>query len=144
MLVKVPSVAAMVQANAIQTALASSKIALYKSGFTPVFTSVKTDFTDNECDFSGYTTGGKTITAWLEPAISGSNGASIISPSQQWDFVPPEDPEPAVNNVVAGFFVTLAAGDLYGYFPFTETVSMNGVGKVVRIYPEMLVGLNPA
>lgn len=144
MLVVVGQSSAFAQANAMQTALASSKAMLFKEGFTPTFLSTLENFEEFECDFSGYTAGGTTITAWFEPATTAGNGATIGAPSVQWNFVPPADPDPAVPNVVAGFAILLAGGDLYGYHIFDNTVNMNAVGKVVRIYPEMYAGVNPS
>jgi hypothetical protein len=67
-----------------QTALANSKIRLFKSNITPTAGMTQQDLIDIEADYDDYPAGGATVTAMLNPLADPTGGASIQSPLTQF------------------------------------------------------------
>lgn len=115
----------MTEAAALQTALALSKVRLFKSSFgIPNINTAVTDLEAAEADFSGYTAGGNTVTAFGQPYNDPeSAGVLIVAPTTQFNFVDP-DPDPAVTNEIGGFWIEDATGNLRGVVAFEDAVNM--------------------
>lgn len=106
-----------------QTALALSKVRLFKSSLTPTPSTTKADLVAAECDYDGYTAGGEAITAFLDPLLDPAGGASITAPTVQfaWSHVATD-----VGNLVGGAWLEDAAGKVRLVMPFAEDVPMEG------------------
>lgn len=111
-----------------QTALALSKLRLFKSTFLPTAVSVKQDFVDNECDFDTYVE--KTLTAWFNPILAPGSGYLIESPLVQ--FGPLVDPV-VVGNVVGGYWVEDAAGIVRDVVVFANYANMQTAGQGIPL-----------
>lgn len=123
-----PNVGAMAIANVQRTALAGSKLKLYKAISQPLAPgTVLANLT--EADFSGYAE--KTITNFLAAYIDPAGGASIQSGTQQFQFVAPVG-DPVVNTVL-GFFLTTAAGVLVLVGSFDGSVPMTADGDAIPL-----------
>lgn len=101
--------AAIKKASVIKTNLALSKLRLVKSGITIIASTTKAAMVAQEADFSGYTAGGYTLTAWTGPLSAQGGGANILTPLVNISFVTPED-DPPVVNTIGGWWVEDAAG----------------------------------
>lgn len=115
--------AKVVEAIALQTALAASKLRLFKAGviaLTPDAT--KALLEANECDFDGYPAGGIELATWGDPLVdAGANSVLLAAPSKQFNYVDAA----AVANDVGGWFLVDAAGNLRGCAEFDEPVTMD-------------------
>jgi hypothetical protein len=117
--------ACMVNAAEKQTALALSKCRLFKSTFVPTPATTKAELEANEADYTGYTAGGETITAWLDPLLDPAGGASITAPTIQFDVTGPV----VDTDIVGGFWVEDAGGDVRLVGQFAAPVPMEVVGQ---------------
>ncbi len=128
-----PLVGCIAKAALDQGELALSKLALFQSTFTPGPNTVLADLTavGVECDYDGYTTGGKTITAFNDPGLDPAGGAAISSPLVQFDSVPTGPPP--VTNLVGGWFLTTAGGDLWAIGTFVTAAPMGGTGNILPL-----------
>lgn len=107
----------------VKAGLASSKLRLFKAGFDDLDANTTLAELDAEqCDFSGYTAGGATITAFNEVMIVGS-GAQLVSPLTQFNFVTPEE-DPPVTNTVGGWYLVTSAGVLIEAAAFSDGIPM--------------------
>lgn len=121
-----PNSAALYLAGLVRTALAASKMALYKAIAAPLSPStVLADLT--EADYDGYAQ--KTLTNWLAAYLDPAGGASIQSGTQQFDFVH----SAGDTNVVLGFYVLNAAGDLVVVGSFAAPISMTQNGDSIPV-----------
>jgi hypothetical protein len=117
----------------VKTALASSELRLFNAGeieLGPETTVTELDAV--ECTFSGYTAGGLTITAFNDP-LSVGNGAQIVSPLVQFNFVTPADPDPPVTGTVGGWYLVTAAGVLIECAEFSTGVPMTNDASAVPV-----------
>jgi len=119
-----PNSAALLIAGLVRTELAGSKMKLFQAISAPLSPStVIGDFT--EADYEGYVE--KTIANWLNPYLDPVGGASIQSGTQQFDY----DPLPGVTNVILGFYVTNAGGDLIIAGTFANPIPMAAPGDSI-------------
>lgn len=120
-----PRAALMTEGAALKTALALSKLRLFKSSFgTPSVNTTLAALVASEADFSGYAAGGNTITAFGDPYSDPEGpGVLIVAPTSQFNFLDP-DPDPAVTNEIGGFFLVDAAGALRAVVAFDDVASM--------------------
>lgn len=120
-----PRVSLMVEAAALKTALALSKVRLFKDTFgIPNVNTTLALLDAHQADFSGYTAGGNTITAFGDPyADPDGSGVLLVAPTTQFNFLDP-DPDPAVPNDIGGFYVVDAAGALRYAVAFEEAVTL--------------------
>ena len=132
--------AAIKKANILKTALAASKLRAYKAPFVPSPTSVKADFVANECDYSGYTAGGETITAFGTPYLDPAGGATIAAPSIQFQGA---TASPFVSNGINGFWIETSGGDLLTYWPLTSPVNITSPDDGVPFVASFNEGANP-
>jgi hypothetical protein len=109
-----------------QTALALSKVRLFISTLIPSVSTVKDDLTAAEADYTGYTAGGEVITAWLDPLLDPSGGASITAPTVQFDWV---GALPGTSNLIGGFWLEDAAGNVRLVGTFAQPIPMEGPGQ---------------
>lgn len=120
----VPLETKMVEAVALQTALAASKLCLFKAGVIALTAITTKELMDSEeCDFDGYTPGGVTIAAFGEP-FADENGESVllVAPSKQFNYVDGVD---HVSNEVGGAYLVDAGGKLRGVIEFDAPVTLN-------------------
>jgi len=101
---------AIAKATEIKTALAASKLWLFKSSLTPTPATTAAELEAAECDFDGYTPGGYALAAWTGPLNAEGGGAVITSPLVNVSYNTPSDPP--VTNMVGGWFVEDASGDV--------------------------------
>lgn len=121
-----PTVSRLATAAAEKTALALCKVRLFTDALAVSGNDVTlADLDAAQADFSGYTAGGNTITAFGEEFIDFADGIpTIVAPTTQFNFVDP-DPDPPVTNVIHGFYVVTAGGALKGYALFDEPITMD-------------------
>src|SRR5204862_5977856 len=89
---------AITKAGEIKTALALSKLRLFKEGLSLTRFTTITQLEAAECDFDGYSAGGYTLTAWTGPTAPSGGGALLTSPIVNPAFSTPSDP-PVGNQV---------------------------------------------
>lgn len=121
-------------ATAAQTARALSVIKLFKAGFEPTPDTLVAEYDTNECDYSDYAP--ETITAWLDPAAAQGGGWRITAPTSQFLCVGDQ----AVGNMVGGFWIELAGGDVILATIFDEPTSMSVNGDFVQVAPTEVFG----
>jgi hypothetical protein len=88
------------RAAILQTALAGSVLRLLQN-FSPSPTTNRAVLEANEANFTGYPAGGYNLTAWTGPALPGTGGAAITSPSV---IVAPNVANNVTNNL-SGFWI---------------------------------------
>lgn len=113
-------------AAAKKTALANSVLHLFKAGFLPGPSAPLSDFTANECDYSGY--GPLTIAAWGDPVLSPGSGYLIYAPAQTflWD-----SGGDLSGNMVGGTYLVTAGGKLMDVVIFETPIPMQGVDQAL-------------
>lgn len=119
----------LLEATALQTALAASKLRLYQSSLTPTAATPLADFVTAEADFDGYPAGGETITAFADPILDPAGGYSIGSPLVQFM----TDPAESTPNLIGGWFLVEAGGELIGYCNFGSAQPMQVPGQGLPI-----------
>ncbi len=92
-------------ADLLKTNLANAVCSLFKFGFNPTPATLKAELEAQECDFTDYTT--KTITAWTGPVLAPSSGYQLNGGLVEWIVV-----TPTVTNIVGGYWIENAAGDV--------------------------------
>jgi hypothetical protein len=119
---------ARLKSGLVKTALATSKVRLFKSSFAPTVNSTVAEFVAAECDFDGYPATGIAVTAMLGPVNDPLGGSNILSPVCLflWTL-----DTAGVTNMVGGFFHTTAAGALYAYQVYTNPVPMAAAGDSI-------------
>lgn len=124
--------ACMKNADELQTALALSKVRLFKSTFLPSVSSKAAELEAAEANYTGYTVGGAPITAWLDPLLEPAGGASITAPTVQFAVGAPPITQ---TDVLGGFWVEDAAGNirLVGTFPAPVPMELEGQGFPLNI-----------
>jgi len=112
---------------------------LYQSIAAPLSVSTKlSDFT--EANYSGYAP--KTIAAMNAPYLDPAGGATISTPSQQFDFEPPVPPALAVTNVIFGWYLANPGSGLLVCGSFDEPIAMAAVGDAIPLQVLMNFGRN--
>lgn len=134
--------AANTKASAIKTALALSKLRLIQAILTPNVNTTKAAMVAAEADFSGYTAGGYTLTAWVGPVNNVGSGAIITPPAISPVFVDP-DPDPVVSNSIGGWWVEDAAGNVRLVGTFDAPIAMGQVGNGFTWLTQIVEGFNP-
>jgi len=127
-------------ATEVKTALALSKLLLFQEGLVPTRYTLKAALTAAECDFDGYTPGGYTLTAWTGPANQAGGGAVITSPLTNIAYGPAEDPP--VTNMVGGWWIEDASGDVRTVGVFDPPRAMQVVGDVINWLDQIVLGKN--
>jgi len=120
-----PNSATLVIAELVRAELALSKLRLFQDGFVPSVSTVSADLVAAEADYTGYTAGGETITAWLAPLLNPLGGASIDMPTEQFAAVAPY----TVGNVIGGWWIEDAAGVVYAIGTFAEPIPVGAAGQ---------------
>lgn len=114
----------------VQTALAASKLHLFKSSFTPNNESVIADFDAAECDYDGYAAGGIAVATWLAPLLTPPQGCEIESGTKQFHYV---DGVGHVTNLAGGWYLTDTGGALVAYDVFPEAVPFQSNGNGLNL-----------
>jgi hypothetical protein len=136
----IPLTGAVFIADLVQTALAASKLRLITGAFSPGPGDTLTALEAQEATFSGYTAGGYALATWLAPSYSPFGGVAVISPQVNVAFITPEsDP---VQNVVTGFFLVDATGNLIQDGTFTAGQFLGIAGDAFVITLSQLYGTN--
>ena len=128
-----PNAGALFIASLVQTALASSKLKLYKSGLTLTPATTQAALEAAECDFTGYTAGGIAISAWNAPILATAGGYSIQSPLAQW--VVGATP---TGNLVGGWWVEETGGALIVAAQFATPVPMEVTGQGLPVSVQLV------
>lgn len=115
----------------VQTELALSKLRLFKSTLEPTPATPLADFVTDEADFTGYPAGGETITAWLDPILATPSGYSIQSTMEQFVVGDPV----VTGNVIGGWFLESAGGDLIAYGTFGDPIPMEVADQGITLAP---------
>lgn len=131
----------MTKAGVLKTALAASKLRLYKNALVPDVNTTKAMFEANEADYDGYTAGGVTVTAFLGPGLNPGGGADIISPVNYFAWTHDTDD---VGNMIGGWWLELAAGAVYAYTNYPSPIGMAKAGDVIPQVIQFTEGDNPA
>ena len=129
-----PNSRALVLANAAQTAYALAVIKQFKAGFVPNPATVVADLDAVECDYDDYAP--LTITAWFDPALAPSGGWQITAPTSQALCAADQ----VVSNMVGGWWMELAAGDVFVIRQFDAPVPMAVAGNFIQITPTEVFG----
>lgn len=125
-----PNVATLERADDMQTILAAAKVKLFKAPFVPTVSTIDTDLDAEEADYTGYAAGGVAVAAWSEPLLDPVGGASIESGLVQFAV----GPAPVlVTNLIGGFWVEKATGELYVIGVFPEPIPMEFVGQGIPL-----------
>jgi len=125
-----PNVSSRLLAGKLRTALAASEIYLFKAISSPL--SVSTTLNDfTECDFSGYAL--VTVANFGLPYLDPAGGATIATPSTQFNFVTPVLPALPVTNVVLGFWIVDSTGELVVAGTFDAPVAMAADGDAIPL-----------
>lgn len=118
-----PFAARWADAAALKTALAECEVRLFQATELAITDGVTVAALDAvEADYSGYTTGGVTVTAAGDPYADGDGRVFVTLPSVQFNDTPGS---PNVENTIRGAYVVDAAGVLRGVVEFEETVLMS-------------------
>lgn len=128
-----PSTFALSQAVDLQTLLALSVIKLFKAGFVPTPANVVADYDAQEADYSTYAP--ETITAWLDPVAAVGGGYRITAPTEQFDLAS----TPAVGNMIGGYWIEEAGGDVVLVTVFDNPVAMTTAGNSIQVNPTVVV-----
>lgn len=134
--------AAMAKATLIIDSLALSKLRFVVAPFAPSQFTTKAELVAAEANFSGYTAGGYTLTAWTGPSNKVTGGAGLLSPLVNPTF-DGADITP-VTNVLSGFWVEDAGGDVRLVGTFDPTITMAAAGDTFPWIREIVEGLNVA
>lgn len=134
--------AANTKASAIKTALALSKLRLVQSSLTPNKNTTKAQLVAAEANFSGYTAGGYTLTAWSGPVNNPGSGAIITPPAVNPTWTDP-DPDPPVTNSIGAWWVEDAAGNVRLVGTFDQPISMAQAGDGFTWITQIVEGYNP-
>jgi len=117
--------ACLTTAAELQTAFAASLVRLFKSTFIPTVSTTKAELVANEVLFTGYPAGGEPITAWLDPLLDPSGGASITAPTVQFAVTGPV----VDTDLVGGFWLEDAGGDVRIVGQLANPIPMEVVGQ---------------
>jgi hypothetical protein len=117
--------ACMTYAAERKTALAASKVRLFKSTFVPTVSTTKAELVAAEAAYTGYAAGGETIANFLDPLLDPSGGASITAPTVQFDVTGPV----VATDIVGGFWIEDATGDVRLVGTFAAPIPMEAVGQ---------------
>jgi hypothetical protein len=121
-------------ATAAQTELALSVVKLFKAGFVPTVNTLVAELDAEECDFDDYAPA--TITAWLDPATATDGGWRITAPTVQFLCAAAQ----VTPNLVGGFWIELAAGDVVLIQQFDEDAPMAEAGDSIQLTPTVVYG----
>lgn len=141
MAVLYPNSGALFLATNAKTALAASKLRLYKgTTLVPIPATTLAELEAIEADYSGYTAGGATIANFSAPLLSPSGGASIQSGLVQFAFLSPTPPAEPVSNVVGGWFLVDATGKLISIGTFPNGIGMAADGQGIPMNVQLVFG----
>lgn len=129
-----PNSRALALAIAARAAYAMSVIKQFKAGLVPTPATLVAELDAAECDYDDYAP--ITITAWLAAALAPSGGWQITAPTSQALCAADQ----AVPNMVGGWWIELAAGDVFVIRQFDAPVPMAIAGNFIQITPTEVFG----
>lgn len=133
-----PNVGALFIAETMQTALAGASLQLFQTGSVTLSQSTtKSDLDDAEADYTGYTPGGQTITAWMDPLLNPVGGASIESGLFQFSIDAPY----TTPNTIQGWYIVESGGTLVCAGDFASTKPLVGAGDGIPFNVELIFGI---
>lgn len=103
----------------------TSKVRLFKSGFTPNSGTPRADFLTNEATFLGYPSGGQALGAWQAPILGPGKAMSIGSPLVLFA----TDPAIVSGDNIAGFWVEDAGTKVVDFGIFGTPIPMQTPGQ---------------
>lgn len=113
-------------AGLTQTELEVSKLRLWQQGeVSPSIATTRAQLVAAEANYTGYTAGGLELAAWFNPINDAIGGSSIDSPKVQFA---PASPY-TVGNVIGGYWVETATGQLVCIGTFDGPVPMGAAGQ---------------
>jgi hypothetical protein len=133
---------AFTKAGKSKATLALSKLRFTQDPYTPSAFSTKVELLAAEATYDGYTAGGLVLTAWSGPDTNAGGGAAINSPYINAPYGPAGDPP--VTNIITGWWVELAAGDVWVVGTFSPTINMAAIGDAVNWVRSIIEGMNVA
>jgi len=122
----IPNVGGLFLSEGDITALAASKLRLFKTGYSPSITDTLAMVVAQEVSYSGYAAGGIELTAWVGGYISPQGGIGIASPQVEFAYVTPEGTP--VTDIAGGWFLVDATGNLVAEGTFDSPIPMGAVG----------------
>jgi len=128
-----PNTRALDEATTLQTEMALSVVKLFLSTFIPTPDNVVGDYDTNEATFTTYAP--QTITAWLDPVSAVGGGYRITAPTVQFDLAS----TPASGNMIGGYWVENAGGDVVLVTIFDAPVPMTVAGNSIQVNPTIVV-----
>jgi hypothetical protein len=110
----------------VQTQLVNCTMHLFQADLlpSPTPTTPLSTFLAAEANFDGYAPA--TIAAWQDPVLAG-NAWAIYAPTQTFRFTF----SAGVGNVIGGYFIVTAGGDLKDYTVFNPSEAVNAPGQAV-------------
>lgn len=121
------------QANALKTALALSKLRLFKTGLVPTPQTTAAQLIAAEADYDDYVAA--TITAWLTPVNSSFGGAQFSAPTVEFVCTADQD----VGNNIGGYWIEKAAGAVVLIRQFDDPVPMMSANDGILINPTIVI-----
>jgi len=131
---------ALVKSLVVQTELAVSKMRLFQPPLSPVRTTLLAAFVAAEATYDGYPAGGFTATAFAGPVVAAAGGASIFNAENVAAYGPVG--APPVTNLIAGFWLETAAGDMWSYVVFDAPLPMEKIGDGFPLALELTDGFS--
>lgn len=130
-----PNAGSLWLAGVVQGELANSVLSLFQAdAIVLTAATTKADLEGAEADYTGYAT--QTITAWLDPLLNPAGGASIESGLKQFAITTPY----TVSNVIQGWWVETATGDLVCAGDFSVPKALVGAGDGIPFNVELVFG----
>lgn len=118
-------------ATAVQTALAASKLRLFKSTLEPTPATPLADYVSAEADYTNYPPGGEALALWLAPILSPGGGYQIQAPMVQFVVGDPV----VAGNVIGGFWIEEAGGELIAFGTFGSPQPMEVADQGIDLAP---------
>lgn len=109
------------QAAMQSTRLTGGKVRLWKSGFTPTFSTTIAELNAVEADYDGYPAGGVTLPSFTAPIMSPGQGSYITGPVVQFQFAGGGSNN---TNLIGGFYLVAADGTLWVICQFPDPIPM--------------------
>lgn len=121
-----PNSACLHIASLVQLDLEDSKLRLFKeSGPSVGVGTTRAELLAAEADYTGYPAGGAAIAAFLNPLLNPAGGAGIDWPTVQFAAASPY----TVGNVIKGWWIENAGGDLIACGQFPSSIAILGAGS---------------
>lgn len=125
----------------LKTALASSKMRLFKSEIVSLVGITKALLEASEADYDGYTPGGVTVTAFNDPFKDDNGSVLVTSPVTQFNFVDADPTEET--NIIGGAWLEDAAGIVRAVVLFDDAEPMETNDNSIPVVLSFRIGEVP-